>query len=74
VKAWSAMCGSGGNSKTFIIPSNKTFLLQPLTFQGPCKSPSVQVKVIIDIFINLFTILCANYLINKGVYVFIYAV
>nr|AAC79137.1 putative polygalacturonase [Arabidopsis thaliana]BAB10865.1 polygalacturonase [Arabidopsis thaliana] len=44
VKAWSAMCGSGGNSKTFIIPSNKTFLLQPLTFQGPCKSPSVQVK------------------------------
>jgi len=44
------MCGSGGNSKTFLIPSNQTFLLQPLTFQGPCKSPSVQVKVFIDIF------------------------
>ncbi|KAG7536397.1 Glycoside hydrolase family 28, partial [Arabidopsis suecica] len=44
VNAWKAMCGSGGNSKTFLIPSNKTFLLQPLMFQGPCKSPSVQVK------------------------------
>ncbi|XP_019085537.1 PREDICTED: probable polygalacturonase At3g15720 [Camelina sativa] len=38
------MCGSGGNQKTLLIPSNKTFLLQPLVFQGPCKSPSVQVK------------------------------
>ncbi|XP_019097740.1 PREDICTED: probable polygalacturonase At3g15720 [Camelina sativa] len=38
------MCGSGGNPKTLLIPSNKTFLLQPLLFQGPCKSPSVQVK------------------------------
>ncbi|XP_023637620.1 probable polygalacturonase At3g15720 [Capsella rubella] len=38
------MCGCGGNNSTLLIPSNKTFLLQPLIFQRPCISPSVQVK------------------------------
>ncbi|CAN8276931.1 unnamed protein product [Cochlearia groenlandica] len=45
VKAWSAMCGSGGILKTLIIPPNNTFLLQPIVFQGPCKSPTVKVQL-----------------------------
>ncbi|KAL0693007.1 hypothetical protein Bca4012_060187 [Brassica carinata] len=44
VEAWKAMCGSGGSNKTLLIPSNNTFLLQPLVFQGPCNSASVQVE------------------------------
>ena len=47
VEAWKAMCSSGGSNKTLLIPSDNTFLLQPLVFQGPCNSPSVQVKVIL---------------------------
>ncbi|XP_024011066.1 probable polygalacturonase At3g15720 [Eutrema salsugineum] len=44
VDAWKAVCGNGGNNKTLLIPSDNTFLLQPIVFQGPCKSPSVQVQ------------------------------
>ncbi|KAF8080146.1 hypothetical protein N665_0972s0007 [Sinapis alba] len=44
VEAWKAMCGSGGSNKTLLIPSNNTFLLQPLVFQGPCNSASVRVE------------------------------
>ncbi|WZZ02290.1 probable polygalacturonase At3g15720 [Brassica rapa] len=45
VAAWKAMCSSGGSNKTLLIPSDNTFLLQPLVFQGPCNSPSVQVQL-----------------------------
>ncbi|WZZ73230.1 hypothetical protein YC2023_084600 [Brassica napus] len=45
VEAWKAMCSSGGSNKTLLIPSDNTFLLQPLVFQGPCNSPSVQVQL-----------------------------
>ncbi|CAH2046421.1 unnamed protein product [Thlaspi arvense] len=44
VEAWKSMCSSGGENKTLLIPSENTFLLQPLVFQGPCKSSSVQVQ------------------------------
>lgn len=40
------MCGDEGDTKTLMIPSGQTFLLQPLQFQGPCgSSPVVQVRI-----------------------------
>ncbi|CAN8229263.1 unnamed protein product [Cochlearia groenlandica] len=45
VKAWEATCGGEGSIQTLIIPSNKTYLLQPIVFQGPCKSSSIQVQL-----------------------------
>ncbi|XP_013603899.1 PREDICTED: probable polygalacturonase At3g15720 [Brassica oleracea var. oleracea] len=45
VEAWKAMCSSGGSNKTLLVPSDNTFLLQPLVFQGPCNSLSVQVQL-----------------------------
>ncbi|VVB07959.1 unnamed protein product [Arabis nemorensis] len=45
MEAWKAMCGCDGTPKTLLIPSNSTFLLQPLVFQGPCKSPFVLVRI-----------------------------
>ncbi|XP_010527121.1 PREDICTED: probable polygalacturonase At3g15720 [Tarenaya hassleriana] len=44
LKAWNAACGGGGNEQTLLIPSDNTFLLQPLVFQGPCRSPYMQVQ------------------------------
>ncbi|CAH2046422.1 unnamed protein product [Thlaspi arvense] len=42
VKAWKTMCGDDdGNTKTLLIPSGQTFLLQSLQFHGPCGSSSV---------------------------------
>ncbi|ESQ39575.1 hypothetical protein EUTSA_v10001187mg [Eutrema salsugineum] len=41
VKAWKTMCGDEGDTKTLLIPSGQTFLLQPLQFRGPCGSSSV---------------------------------
>ncbi|KAJ6758565.1 hypothetical protein OIU74_025251 [Salix koriyanagi] len=46
--AWKALCGDDGGhegSPSLQIPEGKTFLLQPVEFQGPCKSVSVQVQV-----------------------------
>ncbi|CAN8277089.1 unnamed protein product [Cochlearia groenlandica] len=45
VETWKAMCGSSGSLKSLLIPPNNTFLLQPLLFQGPCKSPSVIIQL-----------------------------
>ncbi|KAJ4707899.1 putative Pectin lyase-like superfamily protein [Melia azedarach] len=45
LKAWTAFCGAAGDTPTLEIPSGKTFLLQPTTFRGPCKSTSVHVQV-----------------------------
>jgi len=46
VKAWNDVCGTTQGTPTLIIPEGKTFLLQPLSFQGPCKSTTIQVEVI----------------------------
>ncbi|KAJ6674023.1 hypothetical protein OIU85_012976 [Salix viminalis] len=48
LSAWKALCGDDGanqGSPSLQIPEGKTFLLQPVKFQGPCKSVSVQVQV-----------------------------
>lgn len=45
LQAWTAACGGDGDIKTLLIPSDKTFLLQPTVFQGPCKSSSIKVQV-----------------------------
>ncbi|KAJ6434947.1 hypothetical protein OIU84_000234 [Salix udensis] len=48
LSAWKALCGDDGanqGSPSLQIPEGKTFLLQPVEFQGPCKSVSVQVQV-----------------------------
>ncbi|KAL1215611.1 putative polygalacturonase [Cardamine amara subsp. amara] len=45
VQAWNAACGGEGDIKTLLIPSDTTFLLQPIVFQGPCKSSSIKVQL-----------------------------
>ncbi|CAA7061551.1 unnamed protein product [Microthlaspi erraticum] len=45
VKTWSAACGGGEDIKTLLIPAGKTFLLQPIVFQGPCRSKSIKVQL-----------------------------
>ncbi|CAK8536706.1 unnamed protein product [Lathyrus sativus] len=42
IKAWQDVCGSQV-TPTLIIPNNKTFFLQPLIFQGPCKCATIKV-------------------------------
>ncbi|CAM8999389.1 unnamed protein product [Rhodiola kirilowii] len=45
LKAWKALCSSTKRSPTLVIPDGKTFLLYPLQFNGPCKSPKVHVQI-----------------------------
>ncbi|OWM78271.1 hypothetical protein CDL15_Pgr015090 [Punica granatum] len=43
--AWAALCQSSSSQPTLQIPRGKTFLVgSPVSFEGPCKSPSVSVK------------------------------
>ncbi|RXH88669.1 hypothetical protein DVH24_000268, partial [Malus domestica] len=47
LKAWNVSCvQTQGISSTLEIPANKTFLLQPTKFSGPCKSSSVHVQIL----------------------------
>ncbi|KAF8389108.1 hypothetical protein HHK36_025794 [Tetracentron sinense] len=46
LRAWGDMCKATTGIPTLIIPSRKTYLLHPLTFQGPCKATSVHVQVL----------------------------
>ncbi|KAF8399418.1 hypothetical protein HHK36_015283 [Tetracentron sinense] len=43
--AWKATCMSSSSSPTMHIPREKTFLLQPLIFRGPCQSENVHVEI-----------------------------
>ncbi|KAF8399417.1 hypothetical protein HHK36_015282 [Tetracentron sinense] len=43
--AWKATCMSSSSSPTMHIPWEKTFLLQPLIFRGPCQSKNVHVEI-----------------------------
>ncbi|CAL0302263.1 unnamed protein product [Lupinus luteus] len=45
LKAWNAACGISGNIGTLEVPNGKTFLLNPLSFNGPCKSSEVNFKL-----------------------------
>ncbi|KAL3845988.1 hypothetical protein ACJIZ3_003391 [Penstemon smallii] len=45
LEAWKATCASDSSSSTVHVPSYKTFLIQPLIFNGPCNSKSVIVQI-----------------------------
>ncbi|XP_038988013.1 probable polygalacturonase At3g15720 [Phoenix dactylifera] len=45
MKAWTTACIFSTGWPTILIPSGKTFLLSPLTFEGPCLYASVHVRV-----------------------------
>ncbi|KAL9376246.1 hypothetical protein Peur_030366 [Populus x canadensis] len=47
LSAWQALCGDdvAQGTPSLQIPGGKTFLLQPVKFQGPCKSVFVHVQV-----------------------------
>ncbi|XP_004500601.2 probable polygalacturonase At3g15720 [Cicer arietinum] len=45
VKAWNDVCSTNLGTPTLIIPENKTFVLQQVLFQGPCKSATVTIKL-----------------------------
>ncbi|KAK3016692.1 hypothetical protein RJ639_007097 [Escallonia herrerae] len=36
LKAWKAACKAQSNASSLVIPRNRTFLLKPATFSGPC--------------------------------------
>ncbi|KAL5732148.1 hypothetical protein ACHQM5_004801 [Ranunculus cassubicifolius] len=43
--AWAKACASTSPS-SLVVPPNKLFLLSPVNFTGPCKSPSINVKIL----------------------------
>lgn len=43
--AWKDTCSAMHKSSTLLIPKGKTFMLQPLWFQGPCNSSNIYVKL-----------------------------
>ncbi|KAI3928751.1 hypothetical protein MKW98_024352 [Papaver atlanticum] len=43
---WMKVCQGNSIFPVFIIPSGKNFLLSPVTFKGPCRSPKIVVKVL----------------------------
>ncbi|OVA09883.1 Glycoside hydrolase [Macleaya cordata] len=43
LKAWTKLCEATTDIPTLLIPSEKTFLLNPVSFKGPCKSANPQV-------------------------------
>ncbi|KAK2974390.1 hypothetical protein RJ640_021246 [Escallonia rubra] len=49
LKAWEAVCGATASSPILTIPAKRTFLLSPVSFRGPCKSPSINVQISGDI-------------------------
>ncbi|KAG6581921.1 putative polygalacturonase, partial [Cucurbita argyrosperma subsp. sororia] len=45
LKAWMAVCKAATPS-AMLVPSSKTFLLNPVKFEGPCMSSNVGVKIL----------------------------
>ncbi|WKA08361.1 hypothetical protein VitviT2T_026090 [Vitis vinifera] len=43
--AWTDVCNSSASTPIFHIPGNKTFLLNPVFFQGPCRSTNIQFQI-----------------------------
>ncbi|KAG8379153.1 hypothetical protein BUALT_Bualt07G0058500 [Buddleja alternifolia] len=44
-KAWQATCSSSSSSAIMQVPSDKTFLIQAIRFDGPCNSKSVTMEI-----------------------------
>uniref|UniRef100_A0A7N0U8C1 Polygalacturonase n=1 Tax=Kalanchoe fedtschenkoi TaxID=63787 RepID=A0A7N0U8C1_KALFE len=44
-KAWDEACNAD-ESSTLLIPAGKTFLVHPLSFNGPCKASKVEIQVL----------------------------
>ncbi|KAL2921390.1 hypothetical protein RDABS01_012881, partial [Bienertia sinuspersici] len=44
-KAWTDVCNANGNTPTLLVPQGHTFLLNPITFMGPCKSSNIHVEI-----------------------------
>ncbi|KAK8525045.1 hypothetical protein V6N12_029893 [Hibiscus sabdariffa] len=49
LKAWEAACKAPSRNPSLIIPEKKIFLLNPVTFSGPCNSTSIYVLMPADI-------------------------
>ncbi|KAL5067813.1 hypothetical protein RYX36_018700, partial [Vicia faba] len=45
LKAWGDVCGTTKGNPTLIIPKDKKFMLQPMKFQGPCKSETINIEI-----------------------------
>ncbi|WOH09854.1 hypothetical protein DCAR_0729314 [Daucus carota subsp. sativus] len=45
MKAWKACCEDETHNSALVIPQNRTFLLKPLQFSGPCKSSNIHFKL-----------------------------
>ncbi|KAK7331444.1 hypothetical protein VNO77_25669 [Canavalia gladiata] len=45
VKAWEKVCGATQDAATLVIPREKTFLLQPVSFKGPCKPTTINIQI-----------------------------
>ncbi|XP_027927591.1 probable polygalacturonase At3g15720 [Vigna unguiculata] len=45
LKAWKDACNASYGIPTLLIPKEKTFMLQPLLFSGPCNPPIVHIKL-----------------------------
>ncbi|CAA2975018.1 Hypothetical predicted protein [Olea europaea subsp. europaea] len=43
-QAWEATCKSSSTSSTMEVPSGKTFLINPLYFDGPCNNKIINVE------------------------------
>ncbi|KAK7281447.1 hypothetical protein RIF29_09443 [Crotalaria pallida] len=43
--AWRDVCDTIKGTPTLVVPQRKTFMLQPVWFHGPCKPPSINVKL-----------------------------
>lgn len=47
VKAWGDICnGDNDGVLTLLVPEGKTFMLQPIKFEGPCKPKSLHIQVL----------------------------
>ncbi|KAL5067232.1 hypothetical protein RYX36_018119, partial [Vicia faba] len=44
-KAWIDLCGSNQETPTLIVPSGHIFLVYQTTFNGPCKSKNLHIKI-----------------------------
>ncbi|TKY47817.1 polygalacturonase protein [Spatholobus suberectus] len=44
VKAWQDVCGASQDTATLLIPK-KNYMLQPVSFQGPCKPSTVNIEL-----------------------------
>ena len=73
LEAWEAVCGPISNAPVLYIPAGSTFLLKPVTFNGPCTFPFINVLVIslaINLIINPFLDSRASFLFF--IYLFIF--